>query len=111
MELMLTTVQSGHNLSDLVITQTESALFFAKGFYFEFGEWVDQFGWQAFADHADFLLQLEELLVGHLVGVDAVFVFSLESHWHYEIRDVLCLTWDPVIQGFSVPLVSLANCL
>lgn len=107
-------VQRGHYLFYLEVTVTHCALLFLSAFlllYSYFWHRLDDLLSQSFAHIADFLLQLQQLFIGHSVGVDIMLIFGLESHRQEQLIKILGFALVKVMCVFSSLFVFLSKSL
>ena len=97
MELVLAIKYFGDDLPNFVVPKAYGASLLTWHFDLCFRKGVDQLGGQSFTHHSYFLLQLQQFFVSHLVGVNAMLIFRLKSHRHYQVRYVFSFSRDSVI--------------
>ena len=86
MEFMLTGRQNSYDFSSLEPTKANRALVLYILLQFFERQFLYKVQGQPFANASDFLLQLKQLFVSHLVWIYIVVVLSLKSHRENYVR-------------------------
>ncbi len=110
MELMLADTQSSHYLTDFKVTVTHCTFLLLPTMLLldlNLLHPVDNLLWKAFAHITDLFLQLKQLLVCHLIGIDVVLVLGMKSHRKQELVKILSLSLVYVFDMFTSLLVLL----
>lgn len=105
---MLTRLQSSHYLPDLKVAITYCTFLLLPTILFfnlNLLHGLDDLYWKPLTDVSYFFLQLEQLLISHLVRIDIMFVLSVEPHGQEQFVKILCFCLVDMLDMLTLLLV------